>query len=91
MTKVQTKDHAEIKQWIDARGGTPARIAHSSTSDTLAPLTVRFDNEKRDVKQSYQPLEYDEFFEIFDKHNLTFSYTENGNDDKYHTFTSGMK
>ena len=91
MTEVKTQNHDQIKKWIEARGGRPARLAHQSTSDTLAPLTVWFEDENRNVKQSYQALEYDEFFKVFDQHNLTFTYTENGDDDKYHTITSGMK
>ena len=87
-TTVKTQDHEQIKYWIESRDGKPARLGYDSTGKEAAPLTVWFEDENKDVPQNYQVLDYDEFFSIFDHYKLTFSYEENGEDDRYHTIAA---
>ena len=81
-TTVKTiKDHKEIKQWIENHNGTPARLAYDSTGREKDPLTVWFQEEKNELKQTYQALDWEEFFSVFDHHDFVFKYeTTDGKD-----------
>ncbi len=78
-----TKDHETIKQWINEQGGVPARLGYDSTSRQKDPLTVWFRDEARDVKKTFQELDWDEFFAIFDHHNFVFKYNNETGKDRY--------
>ena len=78
-----TKNHDTIKQWINDHNGTPARLGYDSTGQEGDPLTVWFRNEERDVKQTFQELDWEEFFAVFDHHNYSFKYNEKSSDNRY--------
>jgi hypothetical protein len=59
-------DHDEIRTWIEEGNGQPARMNESEL------LAVYFGRPEDDIV----PLEWEEFFEIFDRNNLAFMYEE---------------
>ena len=82
-TLIKTKDHKEIKQWIESNNGLPARLAYQSTGEIKDPIVVHFPDEDQDGETSYQRLGYDEFFSIFDHYDYTFQYEKDGENNYY--------
>ncbi len=60
-----TTDHARIRDWVEARGGTPARVKDSGKGGIL-----RIDFGASD--DGLEPIGWDRFFEIFEDRNLAF-------------------
>ena len=67
-----TTDHEEIQRWVEARGGTPARVEDTNL--------LRIDYPGFSGEGTLEPLEWDEFFRIFDENNLAFLYQEKTKD-----------
>lgn len=61
-------DHDEIRTWIEEGNGQPGRMAETEL------LAVYFGKPESDIT----PLDWDEFFEIFDRNNLAFVYEDRG-------------
>ena len=77
-----TTDHEEIRKWAEARDGHPAKI---DTGGKGGILRIDF-GEKED---NLDPIEWDEFFEIFDKNKLAFLYqeeTKDGGESRFNKF-----
>lgn len=58
-------DHEEIRRWAEERGGRPARVAE--TADDGGGI-LRFDFGETD--ESLEEMNWDEFFEVFDRKRL---------------------
>ena len=67
-----TTDHEEIKSWVEARGGTPSRVEDTNL--------LRIDYPGFSGEGKLEPLEWNEFFRIFDENNLAFLYQEKTKD-----------
>ena len=65
-----TADHAEIRRWVEERGGQPGVVP---VGDGRKRLGVAFDAADCD------PLSWDEFFERFDRESLAFAYPPDEN------------
>ena len=65
-----TADHAEIRRWVEERGGHPGVVP---ARDGRRRLAVSFD------PAACEPLSWDEFFERFDRESLAFAYPLEGN------------
>ena len=65
-----TADHGEIRRWVEAHGGCPARLALSSGRYRL---TVAFGDGDSET------LSWEEFFERFDREALAFVYSPEAN------------
>jgi len=61
----RTRNHDEIRKWAEARGGHPARVKGQGEGGLL-----RIDFGK--PEERLEPIEWEEFFEIFDENNLDF-------------------
>ena len=70
-----TTDHDEIRQWVRDRGGRPAVIRTRGEGGIL-----RIDFGEADEK--LEPIEWDEFFRIFDENHLAFLYPDEAGDGK---------
>lgn len=64
----QTTDHDEIREWVESRNGHPAEAEGTEV------LRIDFDPEN----SSLEPIDWDQFFEIFEENNLTFLYDPEG-------------
>ncbi|HTJ89258.1 MAG TPA: hypothetical protein VL356_03645 [Acidocella sp.] len=58
-------DHEKIKRWAEARGGRPSRVKGTVKGDSAV---LRFDFGRDD--EALEPLEWDEFFSVFEENNL---------------------
>lgn len=77
-----TTHHDVIKQWAEARGGTPATVEGTEHGDHLGVLRFDFggDNEK------LRHVSWDEWFATFDARRLNFIYQEERSDRNRSTF-----
>jgi hypothetical protein len=77
-----TTDHAEIRQWVEKRGGRPARVERTGKGDD--PGVLRLDFGEPD--QTLEQISWDEFFEKFDENKLALLYqdrTESGSESRF--------
>jgi hypothetical protein len=82
-----TTDHERIRRWAEERGGAPATVR--GTKGDGEPGILRFDFEPRD--ENLEPIDWDEFFEKFDKEDLAFlcqDRTEEGQLSRFHKFVN---
>ena len=68
-----TTDHDEIQQWVEKRGGTPAIVKGTEKGGSAL---LRIDYPGYSGEETLEPVDWDEFFEIFDENNLAFLYQE---------------
>lgn len=66
---VKTKDHDEIRGWIEERGGRPSRVKGAADGGILR---VDFGNPEDELEE----IDWEEFFQIFDENDLAFLYQE---------------
>ncbi|MFZ2178323.1 MAG: hypothetical protein WAW17_30725 [Rhodococcus sp. (in: high G+C Gram-positive bacteria)] len=66
-----TTDHDEIRRWIQAHHGTPARIAHPATTTHF----LRIDFHDVDIPV-VEHISLQEWFSVFDEQRLAFCYPD---------------
>ena len=74
-----TTDHDEIREWVEERGGHPARVKGTEV--------LRIDYPGFSGEQRLEEITWDEFFEAFEENNLAFLYQENTKDGKESRFS----
>ena len=82
-TKVTT-DHNQIREWVEGRGGAPARVTNPDTSENMQLLRIIFPGISGDV--ALLPVDWKEWFDIFEHRELAFLYqdkTPDGHDSHY--------
>lgn len=77
-TAEKTTDHGTIRNWVEERGGHPARVAdtapgHPSGKPGSAGI-LRIDFAQPD--ESLERISWDEFFKTFDQNELAFLYQD---------------
>lgn len=84
----RTVDHAEIKEWVEARGGRPAVV--EGTFDEQGGGVLRIDFGEPD--EALEELTWRDFFRVFDANELAFAYDPQAEgDDTYAcTFVSRL-
>ncbi len=78
-----TTDHGTIKDWVEARNGKPAVV--KGTEDNEPPaglLRIRFEDSDEDLKA----IDWDTFFDTFEKKKLAFLYQEDTDDVQQNRF-----
>ena len=73
-----TTDHDEIRQWVEARSGKPAKVADTDGERGSGILRIDFN----EPETSLTPISWNEFFEIFDDRELAFLHEEETSDGK---------
>ena len=76
----QTTNHDEIRRWIEDRQGTPSRVKDSGEGGILR---VDFG----EPEEALEPIEWDEFFQIFEKSDLAFLHQDKTEDGKLCRFS----
>jgi hypothetical protein len=74
-----TTDHDEIRKWIEARKGRPAAVRTKGEGGIL-----RVDFGEPD--ENLEPIDWDEFFQIFDDNSLAFLHQDKTSDGKVSRF-----
>ena len=69
-----TTDHEKIRQWAERHGGTPACVR--GTGAGKDPGILRIDFPGFSGEDTLSPIEWDQFFEWFDKNELALLYRE---------------
>ena len=80
-----TTNHDEIRRWVEARGGHPARVKDTERKGSTGLL--RIDYPGYSGEGSLERITWDEFFEGFDDNNLAFLYQEKTKDGKESRFS----
>ena len=80
-----TTDHDEIRQWVEERGGHPARVKDTESKNSQGLL--RIDYPGFSGGDSLEAISWDEFFEGFDENGLAFLYQEETKDGKESRFS----
>jgi hypothetical protein len=76
---VTTTNHDEIRHWIEERDGRPAAVR---TGGKGGILRVDF----REPDEDLEPIEWDEFFRIFEANKLAFLHQDKTGDGKVSRF-----
>jgi hypothetical protein len=74
-----TIDHDEIRRWAEARNGSPAKVR---TSGEGGILRIDFG----EPEESFDRIDWEEFFEIFENNNLAFLHQDKTSDGKVSRF-----
>jgi hypothetical protein len=77
-----TTHHEVIRQWAEARGGTPATVEGTEHGDHLGVLRFDFGGENENLRQVF----WDEWFATFDARKLNFIYQEERSDGQQSNF-----
>lgn len=72
-----TTDHDTIKQWAEARGGTPATVKGTESGGEAGVLRIDFPGYGGD---RLEPISWDEWFQKFDEKGLAFLYQDETRD-----------
>lgn len=75
----QTTDHEEIRRWIEEPKGTPSRVKDSREGGIL-----RVDFGERE--ENLEPMDWDDFFSVFEKSDLAFLHQDRTADGKLSRF-----
>jgi hypothetical protein len=71
-----TKDHDEIRSWVEEKGGRPV-VRERRGADGIV-IDIAFG----DTKDEYEPIGWDEFFDTFDSFGMEFRYEVGEQDGK---------
>ncbi|GCE48464.1 hypothetical protein EI42_04862 [Thermosporothrix hazakensis] len=85
-----TTDHAEIKKWVEARGGQPATVKGTTSGGQAGVLRIDFPGYGTG-DEKLEPISWDEFFQKFDENQLAFLYqdtTSGGQESRFCKFVS---
>ncbi len=69
-----TTNHDEIRKWVEARGGNPARVI--GTNDEGGSGILRIDYPGFSGEERLEAIEWEEFFRGFEENKLAFLYQE---------------
>lgn len=84
-TSTQTHDHDKIRKWAEERGGIPAVVNDTSSSDSEGILRIHFPDNS-DSKDDLEQISWDDFFDNFEKNQLDFLYQDKKSDGEVSTF-----
>lgn len=59
-------DHDQIRKWAETHGGKPAKVRTKDAHEGSGILRIEF----RDPDDKLEPIEWDEFFQIFEDSKL---------------------
>ena len=80
-----TTNHEEIREWVDERGGHPARVKASEKGSGGGLL--RIDYPGFSGEDTLEEITWEEFFEAFEANNLAFLYQDETKDGKESRFS----
>jgi hypothetical protein len=79
-----TTSHAEIRKWVESRGGKPTSVKGTGSKNDVGLLRIDFPGYSGEGK--LEPIPWDDFFEKFDEQGLAFLYQEKTKDGEKSNF-----
>ena len=79
-----TTNHAEIKRWVEERGGFPAAVKRTESKNDLGILRIDFPGFSGE--DSLERVDWDSWFEKFDENELAFLHQDKTADGKVSRF-----
>jgi hypothetical protein len=79
-----TKDHDVIRQWVEARHGIPSTVGSTAGAGSAGVLRIDFPGGYGGKR--LKKVDWDEWFETFDKRSLVFLFQEHKRDGSMSTF-----
>jgi hypothetical protein len=83
-TAKTTTNHAEIKRWVEERGGRPATV--KSTEEAGTPGILRIDFPGYSGEDTLETVDWDAWFDVFDANELAFLHQDKTADGKQSRF-----
>jgi hypothetical protein len=80
-----TTNHDEIRNWVEERGGNPARVKGTDKGDSVGLL--RIDYPGFAGEDTLEPISWEEFFVAFDDNQLAFLYQDETKDGEQSRFS----
>ena len=80
-----TTDQNEIRQWVEARGGHPARVKGTDSENSAGLL--RIDYPGFSGEDTLEEISWEEFFKAFEANGLAFLYQEETKDGEESRFS----
>jgi len=80
-----TTNHDEIRQWVEDRGGRPARVKGTEKGDSVGLL--RIDYPGFTGEDTLETITWEEFFQGFDENKLAFLYQDETKEGKESRFS----
>ena len=71
-----TTDHDEIRKWAEARGGRPATVRSTRSTDEPGIIRIEFPGAPNAKDDALEEISWEEFFEKFDEADLALLYQE---------------
>lgn len=68
-----TRDHEEIRKWIEQRAGKPCQVAGTATKEDTGILRIDFPPYE---KKNLEEISWESFFKKFEAENLVFLYED---------------
>jgi hypothetical protein len=69
-----TREHEEIRRWAEERGGKPAHVKNTGSSEDIGILRIDFPGYSGEG--SLEPISWEDFFNKFDERGLALVYQE---------------
>ena len=73
-TSAITTDHEVIKKWAEARGGKPAKVRGTGTTNSTGILRILFPGQGSDHR--LEEITWDDFWKNFEDNKVAFLYQE---------------
>lgn len=86
-----TTDHDEIRRWVEARGGRPARVKGTGGKDDAGLIRIDFDDPDGERDDRLEEVDWDAFFKSFDESALAFLYQDKKADGEPSYFNKFVK
>ncbi len=71
-----TTNHDEIRKWVEARGGRPAKVKGTERAGESGGGLLRIDYPGYSGEESLQEITWEQFFDQFEKNKLAFLYQD---------------
>jgi hypothetical protein len=81
---VTTTDHNEIRQWVESHGGRPVTVRATSEGDDAGVLRIDFPGGAGE--DELQPVDWDTWFDKFERAQLAFLYQKHKSSGEDSTF-----
>ena len=73
-----TTDHETVRKWAESKGGKPAAVRRTHQGGDVGIIRIMFPDAPQSEHDELVEINWDEFFEEFDKRNLALLYDPDG-------------